>query len=56
MKDKLRKYKGQTHVMDLELTKKQNIILAMEDTIATLHQQLQVEGGACVSRASSTEG
>ncbi len=42
MKEKLRKYKSQTHTMDVELTKKQNVILAMEDTIATLHKQLQV--------------
>ncbi len=41
MKDKLRKYKHKTTTMEGDLSKRNNQILVMEDTINVLKQQLQ---------------
>ena len=53
MKEKLRKYKSNTYAMESELNKRHNQILSMEDTVASLKQQLQVRsmnGQACLEK------
>ena len=42
MKEKLKKYKHKTMGMEAELLKRNNQVVALEDTIGTLKQQLQV--------------
>lgn len=47
MKEKLRKYKARTAQLEHQVSQKNSQVVVLEDTIASLKQQLSVRGGQC---------